>query len=169
MLLIWGARVSRFPELVIPEPTTQMSSTPQPAPILEPRKPEDPRLISYTQRRLWYLDQLTPGTGVYNVPYVMRVRGPLNVEALQQAINKVIERHEVLRTVFLPPGGNPVPVLLKQCLAELKQYDLRNHPDRDAEAERSTNTEAARAFNFARDRMFRATLVRLADDEWILI
>ncbi|HZQ68487.1 MAG TPA: condensation domain-containing protein [Terriglobales bacterium] len=145
------------------------SATPQPEPILEPRKPEDPRLISYTQRRLWYLDQLTPGTGVYNVPYAMRVHGPLNVEALQNAINKVIERHEVLRTVFLAPGGNPVPVLLKKFNAEIKQYDLRHHPDREAEAERITNLEAARPFNFARDLMFRAALVRLSDDDWILI
>ena len=145
------------------------SPSPQAEPRLEPRKPSDPRLMSYTQRRLWYLDQLTPGTGVYNVPYVMRVRGPLNVDALHNAINKLIERHEVLRTVFLAPGGNPVPVLLQKFNAELKQYDLRNDPNREAAAERITNFESARPFNFARDLMFRAALIRLTEDEWVLI
>ncbi|HKD01375.1 MAG TPA: condensation domain-containing protein, partial [Terriglobales bacterium] len=69
-------------------------------------------MISFTQRRLWYLEQLTPGTGVYNVPYLVGIKGNLNVAAFHQALNALVNRHEVLRTVFLAPGGNPVPVLL---------------------------------------------------------
>src|SRR5437588_8390233 len=138
-------------------------------PLIERRKPGDPRPISFTQRRLWYLDQLTPGTGVYNIPYVMRISGPLNVEALHKAINELVSRHEVLRTVFLAPGGNPVPVVLKKWGAELQQFDLRQSAGREVEAERIVNREAARPFNLARDLMFRAALVRLADQEYVFI
>ena len=138
-------------------------------PALERRKPGDPRPISFTQRRLWYLDQLTPGTGVYNIPYVMRISGPLNVEALHKALNVLVSRHEVLRTVFLAPGGNPVPVVLKKWTVELQQFDLRQSADRDVEAERIVNREAARPFNLARDLMLRAALMRLADEEFVFI
>ena len=144
---------------------------PETEPVLERRKPDDPRLISFTQRRLWYLDQLTPGTGVYNVPYVSRISGPLNIEAFHQALNALVGRHECLRTVFLAPGGNPVPVVLKKWNVELKQYDLRHlqGTGKEAEADRIVKLEASRPFNFARDLMLRAALIRLADDEFLLI
>lgn len=149
------------------------SAAPQPeaAPVLERRKPDDPRLISFTQRRLWYLDQLTPGTGVYNVPYLVHINGTLNVEAFHQALNALVGRHEVLRTVFLAPGGNPVPVLLKKWNVDLKQFDLRNLQgnEQQAEADRLMKQEASRPFNFARDLMVRASLIRLRDDEYLLV
>src|SRR5439155_25117180 len=104
-------------------------------PALERRKPGDPRPISFTQRRLWYLDQLTPGTGVYNIPYAMRISGPLNVEALHEALNLLLRRHEVLRTVFVAPGGNAGPVVLKKCRVELQQFDLLHYADVEVEAD----------------------------------
>lgn len=144
---------------------------PEPEPVLERRKPDDPRLISFSQRRLWYLDQLTPGTGVYNVPYVMGISGPLNVEAFHQALNALVGRHEVLRTVFLAPGGNPVPVVLKKWNVEFKQFDLQHlgAAEQQAEADRIVKQESARPFNFARDLMLRAALLRLAKDEFLLV
>ncbi len=144
---------------------------PEAEPVLERRKPDEPRLISFTQRRLWYLDQLTPGTGVYNVPYVVRIHGTLNVEAFHQALNALVARHEVLRTVFLAPGGNPVPVVLKKWNVELKQYDLRHlqGTEQDTEADRIVKHESSRPFNFSRDLMLRAALIRLAEDEYLLV
>ncbi|HKS73787.1 MAG TPA: condensation domain-containing protein, partial [Terriglobales bacterium] len=116
-------------------------------------------------------DQLTPGTGVYNVPYLVHIDGNLNVEAFHRALNALIGRHEVLRTVFLAPGGNPVPVLLKKWNLDLKQFDLRNlqGAEQQAEADRLVKQEAARPFNFARDLMLRASLIRLKDDEYLLV
>src|SRR5690242_9057421 len=114
-----------------------MSASPKSerAPLIERRKPGDPRPISFTQRRLWYLEQLTPGTGVYNVPYVVRISGPLKVEALQKSFDAVIGRHEVLRSVFLAPGGSPTAVPLKKWNFELKQYDVRAEADRQSKAQ----------------------------------
>lgn len=150
---------------------TSASHQPEPDPILSRRQPSDPRPISFTQRRLWYLDQLTPGSGVYNVPYVARIKGPLSPEALHKAFHAVVGRHEVLRSVFLAPGGNPTPVQLKKWNFELKQNDLRQipQPDREAEAQRLVNQEASRPFNLARDPMLRAALFQVADDEWVFL
>ena len=144
---------------------------PESEPVLERRQPDDPRLISFTQRRLWYLDQLTPGTGVYNVPYVVRISGDLNVEAFHQALNALVGRHEVLRTVFLAPGGNPVPVLLKKWNVEFRQFDLQHlqRSEQQVEADRIVKQESARPFNFARDLMLRAALIRLTKDEFLLV
>ena len=151
--------------------TVATAQQPEPDPILCRRQPDDPRPISFTQRRLWYLDQLTPGSGVYNVPYVARISGPLNIDALQKAFHVLVGRHEVLRSVFLAPGGNPTPVVLKKWAFELKQTDLRHlpQPEREAEAQRLVNQEAARPFNLARDLLLRAALFRVADDEWVFL
>jgi Condensation domain len=129
----------------------------------------DPCPVSFSQHRLWFLDQLTPGTGVYNIPYVMRIHGPLNAEALHKSLHVVVGRHEVLRTVFLAPGGQPTPVVLQKWAVELKQFDLRHLPEseREAEADRLVTQEAARPVNLARDLMLRAALIRLAEDEWL--
>ena len=151
--------------------TTAATHQPDPDPVLSRRQPDDPRPISFTQRRLWYLDQLTPGSGVYNVPYVARIKGPLDIEALHRAFHALVGRHEVLRTVFLAPGGNPTPVTLKKWAFELKQIDLRHLPqaERDNEAQRLVDQEAGRPFNLARDLMLRAALLQVADDEWIFL
>ena len=79
--------------------------------LVLPRKAEDPRILSIGQQRLWYLNQLSPNNSAYNVPYASRIRGHIDVPALQKALDAVVKRHEVLRTVVLAPGGNPVPVL----------------------------------------------------------
>jgi Condensation domain len=138
-------------------------------PVLERRKPGDPRLISFTQRRLWYLEQLIPGTGAYNVPYVMRMKGSLNPEALRQAINTLVGRHEGLRTVFLAPGGNPVPVVLSKWQLDFKQFDLRQASEPEAEAKRIVSVESSRPFNLARDPLLRAAVIRMAEEEWVFV
>ena len=143
-----------------------------PEPVLEGRKPGDPRLVSFNQKRLWYLEQLTPGTAVYNVPYIMRLTGPLNPNALREAMEAVIARHESLRTVFLAPGGNPVPVLLSKWRLEFHCLDFRSPTATEAlaihetEVQVKVKAEAARGFNLARDLLFRAMLIRVGENDW---
>ncbi|MBI3417064.1 MAG: hypothetical protein HY043_17365, partial [Verrucomicrobia bacterium] len=135
------------------------------------RTESDPSVLSFTQQQMWFLDQLQPGTATYNVPFFMRLRGALNVEALQKAIDAVIARHHVLRTVFAAPQGTPIPVLLKKWQPPLKYADLRSLPEqaREPEARRLLEQEAARPFNFARDLMLRTMLVQLANEEFFFL
>ena len=105
------------------------------APVLERRKPGEPCVASFAQLRLWYLDQLAPGTPVYNIPFLMRIHGPINGEALRQAYSALIGRHEILRTIFLAPSGKPVPFVLKKWSVQLPETDLRHLPQSDREPE----------------------------------
>ena len=63
--------------------------------------------LSFAQQRLWFLDQLEPQQGVYNIPRAVRLRGTLDVEALRRALDVIVERHEALRTTFASVDGVP--------------------------------------------------------------
>jgi amino acid adenylation domain-containing protein/FkbM family methyltransferase len=127
--------------------------------------------LSFAQERLWFLDQFQPGSSIYNIPAAFRLPGPLNVRALEQSINEVVSRHEVLRTTFQSQEGQPVQVIAPNLTIELLVIDLSGFPDtvRDAEAQRLTATEAMRPFDLARGPLLRTSLLRLAEMDHILL
>src|SRR5438105_1367880 len=71
------------------------------------RKESGPWALSFAQQRLWFLEQLEPGTPTYNIPGAIRLTGTLNVLALEQGVNEIVRRHEVLRTTFTTVDGQP--------------------------------------------------------------
>lgn len=131
--------------------------------------PVKPRVLSFGQERLWYLHQLAPNSPVYNVPFRLRLEGNLDATAFEKALDAVVARHQVLRTVYLAWMGSPAAFPLKKRSAALKQIDLRHlaAPERQVEAERWAQQEGARPFDLARDLMFRPFLLRLKDDEYL--
>ena len=155
-----------MPEATNPAP---MNSTDPPA--LERRQPGQPCVASFSQLRLWYLDQLAPGSAVYNIPFLMHVHGPVNVQALRQAHSGLVGRHESLRTVFLAPSGTPIPFVLKKWTVQLPEIDLRHLPqsDREPEARRLAFEDAAKPFNLAREPMVRGLLLRLDKDDYLFL
>jgi hypothetical protein len=116
---------------------------------------------------LWYLDKLTPGSPVYNVPLLSRLRGSLDVACFRKALDALVDRQEVLRSVFLPSASGPVSFVLNRRPVELKEFDLRHvrESERETEARRLATLEAMRPFNLTRDAMLRPFLFRVADDE----
>ncbi len=130
-----------------------------------PRRPADTVLpLSFAQERLWFLDQLTPGSYVYNIPGVLILSGRLDVAALAAAFAEVVRRHESLRTVFHAPAGEPVQVVLPPFATPLPVIDLTALPEeaRAAAAERLRRAEMTRGFDLARGPLLRACLLRLA-------
>ena len=123
---------------------------------------------SYAQRRLWFLDQWAPGSATYNVPDAFRMTGPLQVDALERALNEIIRRHEVLRTTFSFVDGAPMQVIASDRPLTLALVDLSHRPDTEA-ALRLAGQEASRPFDLAQGPLIRATLYRLADTEHILL
>src|SRR4029079_9378784 len=83
---------------------------------------------SFAQQRLWFLDQLEPGSPFYNLPLVISIKGDLDVEALKRTLNEIVKRHETLRTTFsLGPDG-PMQVIAKTLTIEVPLFDLSSVP-----------------------------------------
>ena len=127
--------------------------------------------LSFGQERLWLLDRLDPGKAVYNIPRAFRIRGRLDVEALGRALETIQERHEVLRSAFPAVDGNPVQVVGPARAPSLPVVDLGAfaQADRDGEALRVAEEEAGRPFDLEVGPMLRATLLRLAEEEHVLL
>ncbi|MCP4654106.1 MAG: amino acid adenylation domain-containing protein, partial [bacterium] len=139
------------------------------APARIPRRPApDPVArdqvlpLSFSQQRLWLLDQLEPGTPIYNLPSATSLEGPLDTTALARALATMVSRHESLRTTFAAAGGRPVQVVAPAGEAALPRVDLRAlaTPRRTAEIERLTAEDARRPFDLERGPLLRTTLLQ---------
>src|SRR6185436_18651251 len=116
-----------------------------PQPFTRGPRPKDLPL-SYAQQRLWFLDQLVPGNPVYNIFQALRIKGPLNVAALERGLREIVKRHEALRTTFSVVDGQPVQIVSSAPHLKLSEIDLRPLPPQKQEesARRLIREEAAR-------------------------
>jgi len=131
----------------------------------------DPVPLSFAQQRLWLVDQMFPGRSMYNIPVGYRLTGRLDVPILQSGLNKVVERHEVLRTTFSFVDGQPVQVISPRLTLTVPLVDLQGLPadQREAEAMRLAAEEADEPFDLAHGPLLRARLLKLADEHHILL
>jgi len=127
--------------------------------------------LSFAQERIWFLQQLEPGTGAYNMATPVRLRGALNVAALEKAVNHIVARHEVLRTTFVAHNGEPRQVIASALNISPVTFDLTNLDpvEREAEADRLVSTIVVRPFDLARGPLLNVTLIRLTEGEHILL
>ena len=141
------------------------------APPLLPVPRTGPLPLSFAQERLWFLEQMDPGSPLYNIPMALRLAGPLDTDALERALAEVVRRHEVLRTRLVDDDGRPRQEIVPADLAgfQLEVDDLRSRPDAEAEARKTGEREAARSFDLSRPPLLRARLTRLADDQHLLL
>ncbi|HEU4325811.1 MAG TPA: amino acid adenylation domain-containing protein [Roseiflexaceae bacterium] len=141
------------------------------APPIVPAPPGTPRPLSFAQQRIWFLDQLDPGSSAYNIPLALRLDGPLDPVALGRSLDTVVERHESLRTTFAQADGQPAPLVRPPAAVALPLLDLRELPEteRDAAVQRRVQEEAGHTFDLERGPLLRAALLALADDQHILL
>src|SRR5271170_3596211 len=128
--------------------------------------------LSFAQQRLWFLEQLEPGSAQYNTPMGACLRGQLDVSVLTRTLEEIIRRHEALRTVFRAIDNRPVQVVLPPFKLAMPVVDLSNisEPTRTAQAQELTDLEGARPFELSTGPLIRAVLLRLAANEhWLLI
>ncbi len=125
------------------------------------RRPADaPLLLSHAQERMWFLQQLHPESTAYNVPTAFELQGPLAVEALEQALHLLVERHHALRLVVGAHDGEPSPALLD---VPSTSSPSRTHSDQ------GLRSEATRSFDLARGPLFRFTLFRISPERHVLL
>lgn len=127
--------------------------------------------LSFAQQRLWLIDRIAPGKAAYNVPAALRLAGPLAAEPLRRAFEEVLRRHEVLRSAFVEADSGVLQVPTPPGPWTLEVVDLGHlEPDvREAEARRLADLEAGRPFDLSRPPWLRARLLRLSDEEHVLL
>ncbi|MCL5996770.1 MAG: amino acid adenylation domain-containing protein, partial [Chloroflexi bacterium] len=143
----------------------------RPLPPIQPALRDGVLPLSFAQQRLWFLDQLQPGNLAYNAPLAVRLTGKLDVAALEQSLNELVRRHEVLRTTYISVDGQPCQVIVPTLLLRLPTESLEHlsQPERQGEAVRLAREEARRPFDLMRGPLLRARLLRLAEDEHIAL
>src|SRR5262245_14779273 len=135
------------------------------------RATPEPAALSFAQQRLWFLNQLEPDNPSYNQPKAVRLSGPLDVSSLQKALAHIVTRHESLRTTFVAVDGNPVQIINGGQAVDMPVEDLRDCPasTRAAEMERLLRRAVVSPFDLSKDLMLRTLLLRLTDDDHILL
>jgi amino acid adenylation domain-containing protein len=137
-----------------------------------PRRPPGDRApLSFAQERLWFLDQLAPGSPLYNVHAAVRLNVPINEAILERTFNEVVRRHEVLRTTFPHDDGVPYQLIAPSLHIPLRVVDVWvGGPVADeAECRRLATEEARRPFNLATGPLLRTTLLRIGPRESVFL
>ena len=126
--------------------------------------------VSFAQQRLWFLDQLEPGSPFYNLPQVISIKGDLNVAALQRTLNEIVSRHEALRTTFAGGPDGPTQIVAKSLTIPVPVHDLTALPAsaRDTTISTLAREEARRPFDLSTGPLLRASLVALDANTHVL-
>ncbi|HYY98878.1 MAG TPA: amino acid adenylation domain-containing protein, partial [Pyrinomonadaceae bacterium] len=127
--------------------------------------------LSFAQQRLWFIEQLQPGAPTYHIPVALNIGGRLDAETLERSLAEIQRRHESLRTSFAVVDGRPVQVVAPDTGCALPFVDLSGLPPagRDAELRRLSAEEARRPFDLSRGPLWRASLLRLDEEEHVLL
>jgi amino acid adenylation domain-containing protein len=127
--------------------------------------------LSFAQERLWFFDQLEPGSAAYNIPRALRLTGSLNREALQQSLAASFARHEILRSTFRSEDGKPVLSIVANGTQEIPLFDLSPLPpgEREAKTKALVAHETEQPFDLARGPLLRLALVKLNEEEHVLL
>jgi amino acid adenylation domain-containing protein len=141
------------------------------APPIEPAPRDGHPPLSFAQQRLWFLEQVDPGTPVYLMPAAVRLSGPLDADALERAVDAVVRRHEVLRTTFAVVDDHPVQVVAPELTVPMPRVDLSDLPPAEREEKLLgwATSEARQPFDLERGPLLRLHLLRTGEEEHLLL
>jgi amino acid adenylation domain-containing protein len=138
---------------------------------IQRRKQEGPVPLSFAQQRMWFLEQLEPGSHAYNIPSAMRITGKLDIPALEQGLNTIIKRHESMRTIFEEADGIPTQVIKPHLEIKMDYMDLRNitEEEKESRVKEFATEDNRKPYNLSKGPLIRASLLQLYNEEHILI
>ncbi|MEW6736123.1 MAG: amino acid adenylation domain-containing protein, partial [Acidobacteriota bacterium] len=126
--------------------------------------------LSFAQQRLWFIDQLQPNSCHYHIPGAFRIIGKLDVTALQESLNEVVRRHEVLRTNFGVVDGRAVQLISQSLTIIVPVIDLSEMvEDKQTTVHRLVNKEMQRPFNLRQGPLLRVSLLKLDQQEYLIL
>ena len=140
-------------------------------PPLEPAPRTEPLPLSFAQQRLWFLDQLAPNNAFYNIVGAFKLRGELDNDAFDRAIQEIVDRHENLRTSFGAEKGKPVLTIHDKQQVQIERTNLENYPvdGREQAARKIAAEEAQKPFELTQSPLFRVRVLQINDSEHIVI
>ncbi|MBD2245043.1 non-ribosomal peptide synthetase [Nostoc sp. FACHB-888] len=127
--------------------------------------------LSFAQQRLWFLNQFDPNDPSYNLSFALRLVGTLNIAALKQSLNEIVQRHEVLRTTFTVIEQQPVQVIAPSLTLQLPVINLQQITPAQQQAEvlRLAAQEAKLPFDLIQGPLLRFTLLHLSEQEYVAL
>ncbi len=127
--------------------------------------------LSFAQQRLWFLYELDPASTLYNVPRALRLKGALDIAALQESLNQLVGRHEVLRTTFAMTANGPEQRIVPHLAIALPQTDLSDTmpPDQESALRNLALEDVKKPFDLSSGPVLRARLFRLGDRDHVLL
>lgn len=135
------------------------------------RESSEPVPLSFAQQRLWFLEQLVPGSAAYHIPVAVRLQGPLDVPVLNRCINEIVQRHEILRTTFTTKDGRPYQVSTPALSLTVPLVDLRPLPAdrRETKVVEIAEAEARRPFDLTEGPLFRVVLLQVDTEDHVVL
>ncbi|MEJ2566781.1 MAG: amino acid adenylation domain-containing protein [Gammaproteobacteria bacterium] len=121
--------------------------------------------LSFSQQRLWFLDQLEPGAANYNISRAYRISGPLDIGALRRSLNEIIRRHESLRTTFAMRGDVPAQVISPEVNLEIPILEIKD----ETALQTLIRMEVNRPFDLEKGPLIRAHIMHLWNQEHVLL
>jgi putative pyridoxal-dependent aspartate 1-decarboxylase len=127
--------------------------------------------LSFAQQRLWFLDRLEPGNPFYNQPSAFRLTGELQIDILEQSLQEIIRRHEILRTTFTTVATQTVQVIKSEVNFQLRVIDISNlsPTEQEVKVKQLAQQEAEKPFDLERDSLLRVTLLKCDRTEHIIL
>lgn len=136
-----------------------------------PQKDLDYYPLSFSQKRLWFLHQMEPQSSAYNLSTSILLKGKLDINSLNRALHKIVQKHGTLRTQFLTVEGKPVQKIVPFDKSNFEIINLSNIEEskKEESIKKRLNEESRKPFDLSSGKLFRATLIRLSEEENILI
>jgi amino acid adenylation domain-containing protein len=139
--------------------------------ILTRRNEPGPYQLSFSQRRIWFLQQFDTESGAYNDPTALRIKGPLNIPVLEQTFNEIIRRHQVLRMTFPAHQGQPIQQPHENASITISITPLQKETGNSVEDQirKSVNRLSSQPFDLSKVMPIRVVLLKIADDDYALV
>ncbi len=149
----------------------QQAGDSQAIPPIQPRGQDGPFPLSFTQQRLWFLEQWDTNVPLYSIPAMLSLKGSLNIAALKGSLNAIVQRHEALRTRYVLIEGQPMQIVDDQQEITLEPVDLRTSAseNRMLEVQRLSQAVISEPFHLAEGPLLHAHLLLLSDTEQLLL
>jgi amino acid adenylation domain-containing protein len=162
--------IARLAELVEPLAGPLANASRGDSPI-EAQLRNRPLPLSFSQQRMWFVQLREPEGTAYNMPFAVRMRGELDLNALTRSLEALVARHEAFRTTFTVMGGEPAQIVSSVTDTSVQTADLRHLPeaDRVAEAARLFREQAMRPFDLSKGPLYRIVVARIGDRDHALL